>query len=78
MSDEEIGETEKGESSSTTKKSSQRIVNQPKKITKNNKSTKISSTNSEALVNHWILYEQNNDEFFQDLEVKKIMIEEGR
>jgi hypothetical protein len=51
MSKEEIHE-ENDEESLTTRKSSQRILNKPKKITKNSKNTKISSMNFETLVNH--------------------------
>jgi hypothetical protein len=48
MSEEEIHE-ENDEESSIIRKSSQRIFNKPKKITKNSKNIKISSTNSEIL-----------------------------
>jgi TFIIF-interacting CTD phosphatase-like protein len=65
MSEEEINE-ENDEESSTTRKSSQRILNKPKKITKNSKNTKISSTNSETLVNHWILYEKERSLLLKD------------
>jgi hypothetical protein len=53
MSEEGIHE-ENDEESSTTRKSSQRILNKPKKINKNSKNTKISSTNSETLVNQFL------------------------
>ena len=45
---------------------------------KKQKTSKISSVNSDALTEHFLLYEQNFDDFFQDLEVKKIMLEEKK
>jgi len=70
-------ETQNVESNSPPKRS-KRALSRPENPSKKQKNSKISTTNSEALTDHFLLYEQNFDEFFQDIEVKKIMIEEQK
>jgi len=67
---------EKNNESQNVQKKSKRLLSRPERIAKKIKNSKISKINSDTLVEHYNLYEQNFEEFFQDVEVKKIMIEE--